>query len=198
MTRLPRIACAAIAPGLVLACFSGCTGGESDGSPAERPAAAVAAPASVERGQYLATVGVCGDCHTPWAMGPDGPGPDESRYLSGHPEGAPLEAAPMPDDWMMAMSASGTAFAGPWGISYAVNLTPHDTGLGVWSEEMFVTAMRTGKHMGAGRPILPPMPWPSYGAMTDDDLRSLWMYLQSIPPIDNVAPAAAIAAAPAN
>jgi hypothetical protein len=76
-------------------------------------------------------------------------------------------------------------------------LTPHDTGLGVWTEEIFIKSMREGKHMGAGRPILPPMPWPAYSQMTDDDLRAVWQYLQSIPPIDNVAPQSIVNPPPA-
>jgi hypothetical protein len=82
-----------------------------------------------------------------------------------------------------------TAWAGPWGISYAPNLTPHpETGLGIWTEEMFVAAMRTGKHMGAGRDILPPMPWRSVASLTDDDLKAVYAYLRSIPAIRNQAP----------
>jgi hypothetical protein len=51
-----------------------------------------------------------------------------------------------------------TAWSGPWGVSYAINLTPdQDTGIGIWTEEMFIKAIRSGKHMGeaSSRPILP-------------------------------------------
>jgi hypothetical protein len=79
-----------------------------------------------------------------------------------------------------------TAWAGPWGISYAANLTPdRNTGLGIWNEEMFVKAMRTGKHMGAGRDILPPMPWQGVAGLTDDDIKSIYAYLRTVPPIVN-------------
>jgi hypothetical protein len=48
--------------------------------------------------------------------------------------------------------------------------------------------MRTGKHMGASRTILPPMPWPWYGKMRDEELKAIFAYLKSIPPIQNRVP----------
>jgi mono/diheme cytochrome c family protein len=145
----------------------------------------------VTRGRYLVTITGCNDCHTPLKMGANGPEPDMSRMLSGHPEG--LEVTPPPDlgrgPWMWSGVATNTAFAGPWGISYSANLTPDEaTGLGIWTEEMFVKALRTGKHFGQSRPILPPMPWPWYGRMTDDDLAALYAYLRTVPPIVNHVP----------
>src|SRR5438270_8083991 len=86
-----------------------------------------------ERGKYLVTAIGCNDCHTPLKMGPTGPAPDMSRFLSGHPEqvGA-LKAAKPQGMWLWAGAATNTAFAGPWGISYAANLTPdQNTGLGI-------------------------------------------------------------------
>jgi mono/diheme cytochrome c family protein len=159
-----------------------------------KPAAdsdASAARARVERGRYLVTIGGCNDCHTPLKMGPKGPEPDVARMLSGHPESFPITggtAAPSPT-WLMTMAASGTAFSGPWGVSFAANLTPDEnTGLGIWTEEMFVKAVRTGRHMGVSRPILPPMPWPNVGAMNDDDLKAVYAYLRSIQPVHNRVP----------
>lgn len=143
---------------------------------------------AVKRGKYLVNTLACNDCHTPWKMGPAGPEPDRALLLSGHPSQLVLTAPSPAAGWPVAFSETNTAVAGPWGISYAANLTPHDTGLGVWDEKIFIRALRTGKHMGAGRPILPPMPWSAYGQLTDDDLRDVWAYLQSIPPIDNVVP----------
>jgi hypothetical protein len=82
-----------------------------------------------------------------------------------------------------------TAWAGPWGVSYAANLTPDgNTGLGIWSEEMFVKAMRTGKHMSAGRDILPPMPWQSIATLNDEDIKAIYAYLRTVPPISNHVP----------
>src|SRR5262245_33422778 len=81
--------------------------------------------AKVERGKYLVTVGGCNDCHTPLKLGPKGPEPDMSRMLSGHPETFPIVEATQPasNAWMMTASASGTAFSGPWGVSFTANLT---------------------------------------------------------------------------
>jgi hypothetical protein len=152
----------------------------------------------VERGSYLVAITACNDCHTPWAMGPQGPAPDMTRMLSGHPAALDASSLPSPqgDVWIWSGAATNTAFAGPWGVSYAVNLTPHDTGLGVWTEEIFMNSMRNGKHMGTGRPILPPMPWQAYSQMTDEDLGAIWAYLQTIPPIDNLPPQSVPAAPP--
>jgi hypothetical protein len=139
----------------------------------------------------LVTIGGCNDCHTPLKMGPKGPEPDMSRMLSGHPESFPIAggAAAPSAAWLMTMAASGTAFSGPWGVSFAANLTPDDnTGLGIWTEDMFVKAVRTGRHMGVSRPILPPMPWPNVGAMNDDDLKAVYAYLRSIQRIHNRVP----------
>jgi len=82
-----------------------------------------------------------------------------------------------------------TAWAGPWGISYAANLTPdQNTGLGIWTEYMFIKAMRTGKHMGAGRDILPPMPWQNLNKLSDADLRAVYAYLRTVPAVKNRVP----------
>jgi hypothetical protein len=58
----------------------------------------------------------------------------------------------------------------------------------VWTEEIFIKALRTGKHMGTSRDILPPMPWPLYAQLNDDDLRAIWAYLGTIPAIVNHVP----------
>ena len=86
-------------------------------------------------------------------------------------------------------AATNTAYAGPWGISYAINLTPdHNTGLGIWTEEMFVKSIKTGKHFGTSRPIQPPMPWQWYRYLSDDDLKAIFAYLKSVPAIPNRVP----------
>jgi len=158
-------------------------------------AAAQTKPASsasaVARGKYLVSIMSCNDCHTPYKMGPKGPEPDMTRMLSGSPESAaknpppPAPAGP----WIWSGTGDLTAFAGPWGISYAANLTPdQNAGLGIWTEDMFLKAMRTGKHMGTSREIQPPMPWPWIGKATDDDLKAIFAYLKSIPPVKNHVP----------
>jgi len=162
----------------VIPSISGCGAGEP----------ALASRDAVAHGKYLVTTMACGDCHTPWKMGAAGPEPDSSLLLSGHPSQLVLEPPALTPEWPVAFAPTNTAMAGPWGISYAANLTPDDTGLGVWSEDVFVQSMRSGKHMGIGRQVLPPMPWPAYAQMTDEDLRAMYRYLMSIPPIENIVP----------
>jgi hypothetical protein len=144
----------------------------------------------VERGKYLVTAMGCNDCHTPWQMGPKGPEPDMARMLSGHPAAMKLPPAPAAQGpWLWTAAATNTAFAGPWGVSYAANLTPdQNTGLGIWREEDFVKAIRTGKHFGVSREILPPMPWPAFRHLNDEDLKSIYAFLRTIKPVSNLVP----------
>jgi len=146
----------------------------------------------IRRGQYLVRFGGCHDCHTPKVMTPQGPVLDEARLLSGHPSHASLPALPQgvisPTQWGAAANSDLTAWAGPWGISFAANLTPDATGLGGWTAQQFMQAMRTGRHAGVGRPLLPPMPWFNVAVLTDQDLKALFAYLQSLKPISNQVP----------
>ena len=150
------------------------------------------------RGKYLVTTSGCNDCHTPWIVGPKGPEPDMSRMLSGHPENAALPPAPAPQGpWIVAASATNTAWAGPWGVSFTANLTPDaETGLGKWTQRNFSETIRTGRHMGRGRQILPPMPIPMYRNFTDADLEAIFSFLQSIPAVRNRVPEPLPPAAP--
>ncbi len=162
----------------------------SSATSARHAAPTTGSEVSVARGEYLVTTTGCHDCHTPFVLGPQGPQPDMTRALSGHPAGMAVKSGPkMPEPWVWAGAGTNTAFAGPWGISFTANLTSDkETGLGAWTADQFVTAIRTGKHLGKGRPILPPMPWPMYSKMTDDDLRSIFAYLQTVAPIRNKVP----------
>ncbi len=147
----------------------------------------------IERGQYLVTLGGCNDCHTPKKMGPKGPEMDETRLLSGHPAHEPLPEIPKdvlaPDKWAAITNMHLSAWVGPWGVSFARNLTPDiETGIGSWTEQVFIKALRTGKDMGEGRPILPPMPWENFAKLTDADLKAIFAYLKSIPAVKNAVP----------
>ena len=146
--------------------------------------------ARVKRGAQLVAAGDCVTCHTPFRMGSNGPEKDLARGLSGHPESLKLAPPPKLDnDWNWAGSATMTAFIGPWGTTYAANLTPdRETGIGAWKEKDFVQAMRTGKHVGVARPIMPPMPWQAIGTLPDSDLRAMYAYLMAQPAVKNKVP----------
>lgn len=155
----------------------------------------------VARGKYLVTAIGCSDCHTPLLMGPNGPEPDMRRFLSGHPEHLQMPPAPKlgKGPWVWTAAGTNTAFAGPWGVSYAANLTPDQlTGLGIWTEDQFVKTIRTGRHWGVARPILPPMPWQAFRNLSDDDLRSIYSFLRTVKPVKNQVPDAIVAPPPAS
>jgi hypothetical protein len=143
------------------------------------------------RGKYIVSTAGCHDCHTPWHMTDKGPAPDFSRSLSGHPEALEMPEAPAlpPGPWLVTIGATNTAFAGPWGVSFTANLTPdRDTGLGKWTARTFIDTIRTGRHLGRGREVLPPMPIMVYQNFTDEDLTAIFSYLQTIPAVKNRVP----------
>lgn len=146
----------------------------------------------VEYGKYLVGIMGCSDCHSPKIMTAEGPVPDPDRLLSGHI--AEEKLASIADTEILKsyvlFNMNSTAVVGPWGTSFAGNLTPDETGLGNWTIENFDKAIRLGKFKGLdnGRTLLPPMPWPSYSQMSNDDLAAIWAYLQSIPPVKNKVP----------
>lgn len=159
---------------------------------AQAPAAKTQTTApSAQRGEYLVNAMACDDCHTPWKMDPvlKVPVPDMTRRLSGHPANVPAPKT-VPADGEFVIGATLTSFRAAYGTVYGVNLTPDpETGLGKWTEDIFVKAIRTGKLMGTGRPIMPPMPWPSLARLNDSDLRSVFLYLRTLPPVKNQVPA---------
>ena len=115
------------------------------------------------------------------------------KLLSGHQADSELPEVPEgvigPDKWGALANQDLTAWVGMWGTSFASNLTPDKaTGIGAWTDEKFIEALRKGKHLGTGRDLLPPMPWQMIGQMTDEDLKAIFAYLQSIKPIRNVVP----------
>ena len=146
----------------------------------------------IERGKFLVTVGGCDDCHTPKNFGPNGPELDMTRRLSGHPAGTPVPPVDtsLIHQWAY-MSHDLTMVVGPWGVTFSANLTPdNETGIGTWQPEMFVNAMKTGKHLGVaeGRPIFPPMPWQNLAQLPEEDLKCMFAYLKSLPAVQNKVP----------
>lgn len=145
----------------------------------------------VARGKYLVEAIGCSDCHTPLVLGKNGPERDMSRLLSGHPSGMNVTPTPTlpPGPWLFAGTGTLTAWSGPWGTSFTANLTPdRETGLGTWTADQFVETIRTQRHLGRGRPLLPPMPATFYANLNDEDLRAIFAYLQSIPAVSNRVP----------
>jgi mono/diheme cytochrome c family protein len=135
---------------------------QKEGTPAVP--AAMTPEQQLARGEYLVTIEGCGDCHTPGTLYG---APDMARQLAG----------------------SELGWQGPWGVSYARNLTPDpQTGLGTWSEDQIVSTLKTGKRAD-GSPLLPPMPWPNTARMTDEDLHAVAVYLKSLPPVEHQVPA---------
>jgi mono/diheme cytochrome c family protein len=126
---------------------------------------AASADANLERGAYLAKIMDCGGCHTPGALAGD---PDFEQYLGGSDIGFMMPGV---------------------GIYYPPNLTPDATGLGAWSADDIVRVVREGVRPD-GSLVAPVMPWPSYGALTDEDAMALATYLQSLPPVEHQVPAA--------
>lgn len=117
----------------------------------------------VARGEYLTTIMACNDCHTPGTFYGS---PDFTRKLAG----------------------SELGWVGPWGTTYARNLTPEaQTGIGKWSEDDIVKTIRTGQRAD-GSAVLPPMPWPMYSGLTDEDAYAVAAYLKSLPAISHKVP----------
>jgi len=172
---------------VALVLIAACTPPAAPPPTAEAPAPP--AQSAVERGKYLVTVQDCNGCHTPFTEKGE---PDMTRMLSGHPQAVSVTGPPRPPlsgGWLVAISNTNTAWSGPWGVSFTTNLTPdRETGIGAWSEEAFVNAIRQGKKGGSGRDLLPPMPWRMYANLTDEDLKAVFAYLQTIPAIENRVP----------
>src|SRR3569623_2095167 len=166
---------APLSTALVLLAAAGCHTGTRAPSEAAR----------VARGQMLVSIGGCNDCHTPMKFDPAQGMPvhDKTRLLSGHPQGAPHPASALSGHDNAVSGPTFTSFRLPFGVVYAANLTPDaDTGLGAWSEDMFLRAVRTGRHLGGnGLPNLP--------MQSDDDLKAIFSYLHSLPAIRNDVPA---------
>jgi len=146
----------------------------------------------IARGEYLVTIAGCDDCHSPKRMGANGPEVIPELRFSGFQQNGqlpPVAKQTVQGGWVL-MAMDLTAAVGPWGISYAANLSSDSTGIGNWKEENFIRAIREGKSKGleGNRPLLPPMPWPSYKNMTDEDLKSIFAYFKTTKPVHNVVP----------
>lgn len=147
----------------------------------------------VKNGEYLVTIMGCNDCHSPKKMGANGPEIIPALRLSGYPSDRPIvkfDESKIKNGFGM-FYPDLTATAGPWGVSFAGNITPDETGIGNWTEEQFKKAITQGKSKGldGGRMLLPPMPWFNYTTLKDEDVHAIFTYLRSIKPVKNVVPA---------
>lgn len=147
----------------------------------------------VKRGDYLVNaIGGCDDCHSPKKMGPQGPEVDMEKRFSGYPAERPFGKVDsnVIKNGMLVFSGDLLAFAGPWGISFAANISSDETGIGGWTNDQFKKALREGKWKGldGSRPLLPPMPWQTFKNLTDDDISAIFAYLKSSKPVRNIVP----------
>jgi len=200
---MKRILTAAMTFSITVLFFARCTDEKKSDSGDIKPTVAQygAYDSQVKWGEHLVKVGGCNDCHTPKKMGPNGPENDMSLMLSGHPSQMPpadfdpKEAAKR----NLIITQTFTSWTGPWGTTYAVNLTSDSTGIGNWKEEQFVKCLHEKKWMGLEntRPLMPPMSMMPVTEMSDDELKAIFAYLKTTPAIKNVPPQAALLPPPA-
>lgn len=160
-----------------------------------KPDSAMSQAQLIQRGSYLVTtLGGCGDCHTPKNLTPQGAEPIQTLSLSGYRADSklpPVEKNALKKGWLL-FTPDLNAFVGPWGVSFAANITSDATGIGNWPEENFIRAVKQGKFKGieGGRTLLPPMPWQNFAAMSDEDVKAIYAFLKSTPPVNNIVPMA--------
>ena len=122
---------------------------------------ALADDAQIARGKYIVSISGCSDCHTPGGMLGS---PDMKRYLGG--------------------SDVGFSIPGQ-GVFVGSNLTPDaETGLGKWTADQIVTAIRKGKRPD-GSELSGVMPSASFAHLTDEDAFAVAAFLKSLPPVSN-------------
>ena len=175
---------------ILVLCIISCNNNDAKKTEAQAP---VSNDSLVKRGGYLVASIGCDDCHSPKKMGPQGPEVDMENRFSGYPAGRTFGKVDsnIIKSGMVVFSGDLTAAAGPWGVSFAANISSDETGLGNWTFEHFKKAMREGKWKGmdGNRPLLPPMPWQNFKNLNDEDLNAIFLYLKSTKPINNVVPA---------
>ena len=181
-----------LVPIFLAVCISACS--DSNQNPSEDLSQVKATPkeSSVEHGKYLVEIMGCNDCHSPKRMGANGPEVIPELLLSGFPSDRPIVKFDIDliKEGFAMFYPDLTAGAGPWGVTFAANLTPDETGIGNWTTAQFKKALTEGKYKGldGGRMLLPPMPWFNYINLTDEDVNAIFAYLKSITPVKNLVP----------
>ena len=201
-----KLALLAATAALVSALFFSCNSNEQSKKDASEDSSSVTVaskndyggfPDEVAWGRHLVNLGGCNDCHTSKVMTKMGPMPDTTMLLAGHPAKVPAPQIDRKEVESKGLIVTNdlSVWVGPWGITYAANLTPDDTsGLGAWTEEQFIRCLRQGKVNGAAsaRPLLPPMSFVAEALnhdASDAELKAIFAYLKSIPAVHNVVPA---------
>jgi hypothetical protein len=146
----------------------------------------------IKRGSYLVNAMGCDDCHSPKKFGPNGPELDMEHRFGGYLATNPatkVNTSVMKDGWIL-FANDLTSAVGPWGQSYAANISSDATGIGNWTEEQFFRALREGKSKGLkeSRPLLPPMPWFVYKNLNDTDIKAIFAFLKTTKPVENRVP----------
>lgn len=149
---------------------------------------------NVERGKRLVELGGCSMCHTPKVKTTLGYKPDKDKFMSGYPSDKPLPDLPYAE--IMTGEAEkkfyttdATIWVGRWGVSFAPNLTPDpETGIGSWKEEDFIEIFQGNKHFAEGQQVTTPMPVNVYSQLNFFELRSIFIYLQTLEPVSNEVP----------
>jgi hypothetical protein len=177
---------------LAIVCLASCADNTPKTATETAKTATPTANDVVKRGEYLVKISGCNDCHSAKKMGAQGPEIIAETMLAGYPADRPIMKFTDPNlkQGFVMFYPDLTAAAGPWGVSFAANLTPDETGIGNWTEEQFKKALTQGKYKGldGGRMLLPPMPWTNYVTMPDDDVKVMYAYLKSIKPVKNLVP----------
>lgn len=111
----------------------------------------------VAYGDYMVRIGVCRDCHTPMD--------DQGQPIPGMEFGG------------------GLPIVSPLGDVASANITTGPSGIPYYTEELFLQVMRTG--MVRSRKLHDMMPWRMYGQQTDEDLKAMFAYVKTIPPVQH-------------
>lgn len=196
---------AVMATSLSSLCLFACNSANTDGNNNSRDSISAATttanrdggfPSQAAWGEHLVNMGGCNDCHTPKIMTKMGPVPDTNMILAGHPANVPPPSINRKEIESKGLAVTNdlTVWIGPWGISYAANLTPDNTGLNNWTPDQFIRTFRELKMNGSpnARPLLPPMSFVAEGfshTASDDELKAIFAYLQTIKPVHNAVPA---------
>ncbi len=147
----------------------------------------------IKFGELLAEEYGCVNCHSPKIVTNGQILIDEEKIFSGHPQNNILPDFPpelvSPGKWKGLYTADMTAWGGPWGISYASNITPDKkTGIGELSLESFISVLSLGIHSSLTRKIMPPMPWNEISRLNEQELEAIYQYLNTVKPVRNKVP----------